>query len=249
MLDPQLVARLRVALISAAGGYLRNPVRAEFVTCAVCTTPVSGYAYCYPCNAGRAYGRLAADVVAPLVYAVAGRQSGYVMRTYKAQPPIDEHYGVVAMLVFLALSLHQECPGALAGRPVTHWATVPSLPAKPGEHPLHRIVSGVMPSNEVPLVAAADVANPRSTSSEHFHAALPIPAGSHVLLVDDTWTRGGHAQSAVLALRRAGATRVSVLVVARWIKENYGENAQFLRSISEIDYEPNICPWTGGTCP
>lgn len=90
MLEPQLVARLRAALISTAGGYLRNPIRKDFVTCAICTTPVSGYAYCYPCNESRAYGGLAADIVAPLAYAVAGRQSGYVMRTYKAQPPVDE---------------------------------------------------------------------------------------------------------------------------------------------------------------
>lgn len=57
------------------------------------------------------------------------------------------------------------------------------------------------------------------------------------------------SQSAVLALRRAGAVNVSVLVAARWVKENYGENAKFLRDIAEIDYDPEVCPWTGGNCP
>jgi hypothetical protein len=67
--------------------------------------------------------------------------------------------------------------------------------------------------------------------------------------MDDTWTSGGHAQSAVLALRKAHAAYVSVLVVARWVKEDFGDNAKFLRSLSDRDYDPDICPWTGGACP
>jgi hypothetical protein len=245
MLSPRLEARLRAALISAAGGYLRNPIRRKLVTCAVCTTPVAGRERCYPCGEGHQ----GADLVAPLTYAVAGRQSGYVMRAYKAEPPVDEHHRIVAMLVFLALSLHRDCPGSLLGRPVTHWATVPSLPARPGEHPLHRIAGSVLPAGEVPLIAAAKVRDRRSMDAGHFRAASQIPHDSHVLLMDDTWTTGGHARSAALALRTAGAARVSVLVVARWLNADHGDNARFLRGISENDYEPEICPWTGGNCP
>ena len=43
MLDQDAVARLSAALVSRAGGYLRNPVRQDHVTCVVCTTPVVGY--------------------------------------------------------------------------------------------------------------------------------------------------------------------------------------------------------------
>ena len=70
-----------------------------------------------------------------------------------------------------------------------------------------------------------------------------------MLLVDDTWARGGHAQSAVLALRAAGAARVSVLVAARWINEDFGGNAAFLRGLADRDYDPALCPWTGAACP
>ena len=76
-----------------------------------------------------------AHATAFLTYAVSGYQSGYVMRGYKAQQPVGEHVNIVAMLVWLALSMHQHCPARLGGMPVTHWATVPSLPAKPDEHP------------------------------------------------------------------------------------------------------------------
>jgi len=70
-----------------------------------------------------------------------------------------------------------------------------------------------------------------------------------VLLIDDTWTSGGHAHSAALSLRNAGAARVSVLVVARWLKEDYGNNKQFLADLAARDFDPRICPWTGGPCP
>jgi len=126
---------------------------------------------------------------------------------------------------------------------------VPSLPTKRGEHPLHRILSSSAPGAEVHLVAAANVQHPRDVNPEHFTTADRLPQGSHVLLIDDTWTGGGHAQSAALALRRAGATHVSLLVVARWIKEDFGDNANFLRELSGRDYDPYICPWTGGNCP
>jgi hypothetical protein len=248
MLDQEAVARLSAALVARAGGYLRNPVRQDHVTCPVCTTPVAGYERCFQCNRLRAYAGLA-DATAFLTYAVAGQQSGYVMRGYKAPWPVDEHVTIVALLILLELSMHSQCPGMLAGTPVTHWATVPSLPAKPGEHPLHRIVSTSAPGREVRLMAAASARRPRDVDPAHFSTDARLAQGSHVLLIDDTWTGGGHAQSAVLALRAAGATHMSVLVVARWIKEDFGDNAKFLRELAGRDYDPQVCPWTGGSCP
>jgi hypothetical protein len=265
MADPAALARLSAALVASAGGYLRNPVRQELHTCAVCATPVTGFRLCYQCQRRRGRTGLA-DATGFLAYAVAGRQSGYVMQGYKARPPVPEHRTIVTLLVLLGLARHAGCaepagcaahagsagrPGS-AGRasvPVTHWATVPSLPAQPGEHPLHAIVRRLAPGSEVALAAADEVEYSRDLAPGHFRAAAPLPAGAHVLLVDDTWARGGHAQSAALALRAAGASRISVLVAARWINEDFGGNAAFLRGLAERDYDPAICPWTGATCP
>jgi adenine/guanine phosphoribosyltransferase-like PRPP-binding protein len=69
-----------------------------------------------------------------------------------------------------------------------------------------------------------------------------MPPESHVLLIDDTWTTGGHAESAALALRKAGAAQVSALVVARWLKENYGDNKRFIADLATQDYDPSIRP-------
>ena len=82
LLDEAAVKRLTAALVSRAGGYLRNPVRERHVTCAVCATPVDDYWRCFQCNGHAVYSGLA-DATAFLTYAVGGQQSGYVMRGYK----------------------------------------------------------------------------------------------------------------------------------------------------------------------
>jgi hypothetical protein len=248
MPDVAAAARLRSALVSVGGGYLRNPVRQPGVTCADCATPVNGYQLCFRCKGHRAHSGLA-DAVAFLTYAVAGRKSAYVMRGYKAKPPVAEHRMVVGLLLLLALQEHTGCAGALAGLPVTHWAVVPSLPVKPGEHPLRGLVVNHAQGEELTLVAAADVQRPREVSPDHFVTGAKLAPRSHVMLIDDTWASGGHAQSAVLTLRTAGAEKVSVLVGARWINEEFGGNKEFVGRLAERDYDPAICPWTGGACP
>lgn len=248
MTDPGLVPRPDLMLTAIGGGYLRNPVRTRRVTCADCTTPVDGYKRCFACQSHHSRTGLA-DATAFLTYAVAGQKSGLVMRGYKASPPVAEHRQVVGLLLLVALEGHTQCIEALAASPVTHWAVVPSLPAKPYVHPLHGLVVGRAQGSEVPLVAAPSVPQPRVVNPDNFTCNVRIPGESHVLLIDDTWTSGGHAQSAVLALRKAGAVRVSVLVVARWLKEDYGDNKQFISDLATRDYDSSICPWTGGRCP
>ena len=239
--------RLTAALVSRAGGYLRNPVRQPYVTCSVCTEPVkNGWSTCYVCG-NRTAGGLA-DATAFITYAIGNSQSAYVMRAYKAQPPVEEHVWTVAVMVWLALSIHQYCPAKLAGMAVTHWATVPSLPAKPGEHCLHYLIRNIGLGAEARLLPATAVQRPRDLNPAHFVVDSGLPGGSHVLLIDDTWASGGHAQSAAIALHRAGAAKVSLLVVARWLNEGYGDNASFIRGL-HLDFNPAICPWTGAACP
>ena len=49
--------------------------------------PVDGYSRCAPCNSHwHQFGNRLADLVVCLSYAVAGRQSGLVMRQYKDNP-------------------------------------------------------------------------------------------------------------------------------------------------------------------
>ena len=107
MLDLTALHDFEDYLVAQAGGYLRNPIREDHVTCTVCTTPVDGYRHCYTCNSHiAAHDDQLADAVAPLTYAVAGTQAGYVMRGYKAGRPIEEHLTIVLMLTWLGITRH-----------------------------------------------------------------------------------------------------------------------------------------------
>lgn len=248
MPDPVAASYPDRLLLAVGGGYLRNPVRIPRVTCADCTAPVDGYERCFMCSRFRNVAKVA-DATAFLTYAVHGEESGHLMRGYKASRPVEKHRLVVGLLLRLALDGHTKCAARIAGRRVSHWSTVPSLPAKRTPHPLRGLVADRAPVTEAVLTAAASVQNPRALNSAHFTLGASLGEDSHVLLIDDTWTTGGHAQSAAMALREAGAARVSVLVVARWLREEYKGNRQFIADMRTRDYDPGICPWTGGECP
>ena len=72
---------------------------------------------------------------------------------------------------------------------------------------------------------------------------------AHVLVLDDTWAGGGHAQSAAGALKMAGASNVSVMVLARWVRLDYGDNLAWARRTLTRDFDADTCPFTGGDCP
>lgn len=244
---------LRIAeLAKAQLGYLRNTRRGLHETCQVCTAPIDdSYTVCYACSGHRAHPGIA-DRVGAVAYAWYGHQSGRIMEGYKGragQAVRHNDVSAVALLGLSAIGLHTTCAELLAGLPVTHWAVVPSLPRRDGDHPLQRVVRAFAPGVALPLIAATEASTPRALSAAHFRADR-VGKGSHVLILDDTWTTGGHAQSAALAVRAAGAQQVSILVLARWLKLGWPPTDAFLPSLMKgPDFDPAACPWTGDTCP
>ena len=55
--------------------------------------------------------------------------------------------------------------------------------------------------------------------------------GERVLLIDDTWTTGAHAQTAAAALLDNGASTVAALVIGRFINPGFGDNAARLAAV------------------
>lgn len=245
-----VLQQFRSALTRRAGAYLHNIIREDGVTCSVCAAPVDGYVRCAPCLQHRRspFGGGLADAVGALTYAIDQQQSGHLMYGYKSRRPIEEHVDVVAMLVMLGLSLHTSCVGTVVGMPVTHWAVVPSLRGRAGPHPLRRLALPAAPGQELVVGAAGAVADPRSVRPANF-VVPPVGPEAHVLVLDDTWTSGGHAQGCAAAVRAAGAAKVSVLAVARWIDPAWGDNETWIRRRLTQDYRPEVCPWTGQACP
>lgn len=252
-------AALQRQLVITAGGFLRNLVTDG--TCVRCFTPTHSLPLCPPCVTNLASvpatGRLP-DAIGFMTYASREapiEQSGRVMHGYKARDGLVSPNAIrtVSLLTALGLQGHRHCPGRLVGAPVTRWATVPSLPPKPGDHPLNTIVRPLAnrPDAEICLRGIDNPGNPRDLRATNFTVQTPIPAGTHVLLIDDTWTSGGHAQSAALALRAAGAAHVSLLALARWLRVPWeATTTTWMKThFAGADYDPTICPWTRGPCP
>jgi hypothetical protein len=230
--------------------FLRNIVRAPARTCGVCATPVDGHALCWRC---RDHQRISgvADLVAPLAYAIDGTESAVLLRNYKDHPLRRERErcaSVVGELLGLGISLHERCLGALVGQPVSTRVVIPSLTSRIGVHPMVSIAETLGVSGDVALRPAIDARCDRVVDSEKF-TVHGVVAGQHVLVVDDVWTTGSNAQSAALALRRAGAGVVSVMVVARWLSPRHPLSANFIRGWLGEDYDPLVCPVTGHRCP
>lgn len=130
------------------------------------------------------------------VYAPYFTQAYTLMRGYKAAAPGPSQTVTMKMLLGLALRGHVECVMKLGGGQPIRWAVVPSIGPREGEHPLHAIVTSltVQPNQEVVLRAAPKVRVARSFSPEH--SVVEGPVAGHVLLLDDSWVTGAHAQSA-----------------------------------------------------
>ncbi|WP_188830536.1 phosphoribosyltransferase [Nocardia camponoti] len=196
-----------------------------------------------------------ADIVVPLTYGIAGSQSGLMMRQYKDDSSAavrERHALILSWLLAVGINLHQRCISRLVGQPITQMLTIPSSGGRQGVHPFFRIASELKAVTASPALSRTGIpVGSREVTIDRF-AIEPESSrfdGQHVLLLDDTWTTGSRTQSAVLRLRAAGAEHVSVMVGARWIEPKYADNSAFIASRLTADYDPHICPVTGGVCP
>jgi hypothetical protein len=245
-------AQVRNALVQAAGGLLCNVIRQPRITCRVCAAPVDGFDRCWRCEQARRIGGVA-DVVAPLSYAIAGTPSAALVRDYKNHPMrrVREcHSAVINALVRLGITRHERCIGCATGVPVSCRLVIPSLTSRPGRHPFAELAHMVnAASDAVALMPAPDAKCDRAINDKFVLQPATRLDGQHVLILDDVWTTGSTAQSAALAVRRAGAAAVSVMVIGRWLSPDRQVTANFIETRLHRDYDPDICPVTGGECP
>jgi hypothetical protein len=207
------------ALAVKRAGPLTDPAAAGAGLCATCRAPVrGGYTRCFTCalHAETAPGLLA-DVVAPAAYARKGSQFARDLWMYKSGRPGAREAGQ-ALLALLVVFLHDYGQRAWqrAGMAApTHACVVPSCRGRQRPHPLQALASGylTLPWVSLGTQPGADRWD-RALDPDRFAAATPLP-GAAVLLLDDTWTSGSSAQSAVIALKRAGARRVAAVVLGR----------------------------------
>ena len=201
------LAQVKQSLLTNAGGYLRNTVPIAGETCTKCrgSWMREGDHTCYQCEFK--YDSSTADLVGSMVYAVKDSQSNKMMRSYKDTPPSTAMMQRVTSLVTLGVKAHFDCAGKLLGGDPTKWATVPSTKMIGSIHPLRAKILTPMLGEQHEIEVVATEAAKGKTDSERreldtslYQVTTEIPAGTQVLLIDDTWTTGGHIQSVAKAL-------------------------------------------------
>jgi hypothetical protein len=179
-----------------------------------------------------------------VTYAWSGSQAGRMMHAYKANGATSHE--LVSSLLTYAVVAHWDCIATHTGSHPDGWAYVPSLAGRRGRHPLEQIASGFMSRVPDVRLSANDFRdNPRAFNAAHFTVAPT--AARHVLLLDDTWTTGGHLQSASAALKAEGVQQVTGLAIARWLDPGWSTTKTFIDELAQ-DFEPALCPYTGARC-
>lgn len=197
--------------------YLTPAIQMPGLNCTHCRGGKNGsYETCYTC--GHKYREsMWPDALGFGIFARADRQSGSVMQRYKGSQHSQEHRNIVRALAVLGMWRAQQNFNIDA---VTF---VPSLRGRQGSHPLEQILKEATSKLEIStpvenfLTPNPNAVGPREYRPENFHFDTGAVREKSVLIVDDTWTSGGHMLSAIGALRAGGADRVYALALARWL--------------------------------
>lgn len=237
-------------LAAPYGNFLVPVPRAGFDVCAVCHSQVNiGYATCYPCNtATMALGQTVADAVAFVSLAPRRGQMARELYTYKDERLSDRlrarQVAGLGAVLWKWLSLHEPCLARAVGRDeFTMITTVPSTSGR-NVHPLRDVVSRVVEGADLRYrdslrVRRSDL-DQRAQAVDRFACDSDL-SGEHVLVIDDTWTTGAHAQSASAALKAASADSVGVLAIGRWINPGYRDTAEWLNRHQAGGWDWSTC--------
>lgn len=184
-----------------------------------------------------------ADIVVPVSYSVTGTGYARTLWLYKSDAP-DRDAARRALRAMLLVFLHDHgrCIWTRARMVApTHVAVVPSGRGRPGPHPLRTLVQPYLALPWADLaVCAREPVQPRDLDPGRFRAPARL-AGAGVLLLDDTWTSGSSAQSAAIALKRAGARRVAVVTLGRHVNPRERSAGQRAAALAGRSFRPDLC--------
>lgn len=177
----------------------------------------------------------------PISYAVKGTAFAGDLWRYKSWPAPDASARASLLALLLAfLNDHGSCIWRHAAMPPPgRLAVVPTGCGRPGPHPLSRLVSPYLRLPPVPL-AIRPGRQGRDLDLNRFQAGR-IPAGTGVLLLDDSWVSGASAQSAAAALKLAGAGRVAVVVLGRHINPADPGAGPLIARLAPARYDRSAC--------
>lgn len=184
-----------------------------------------------------------ADIVVPVSYSVAGTGCARALWLYKSDASgrdAARQALCAALLVFL--HDHGRCVWTRARMAApTHVTVVPSGRGRPGTHPLRTLVQPYLALPWADLaVCAGEPVQPRDLDPGRFRARARL-TGASVLLLDDTWTSGSSAQSAAIALKRAGARWVAVVILGRHVNPRERTAVSLAAAPTGRPFRPDLC--------
>jgi predicted amidophosphoribosyltransferase len=202
--------------------------------CADCFDLTDGGTRCNHCSHDGGW----VDTMAPISYSIGGEQLNHALGGYKryAEPAGRYLTAGLAAVLWRHVGDHEGCLARAAGVDAFDVVTtVPSSDAgRDGTHPLHRLVGELVkplaPRYERLLGRTDAAATAHQFSAERYAASRAL-RGRAVLLIDDTWTTGANARSAAAALKAAGAERVAVVAIGRYVNRGWSHNDGQLRRL------------------
>lgn len=180
------------------------------------------------------------SAMVPISYAVAGGALHRGLADYKraAEPAVPYLLREIARMLSGFLSEHERCVARAAGVEAFHSViVVPSTHGHPeAVHPLRQIVadhvSETSGRHSDALAASGARCTPHTFDPRRFVGTRRLD-GQAVLLIDDVWTTGATAQSAAAVLRRAGASRVAIVAIGRYVNGYWGGIAGRLAGLQQ----------------
>lgn len=220
--------------------------------CAVCWTAVSpDFRLCFQCNQARSSFRQGlADAVVPVALAVKREQLAHELWHYKYDVDGNVRFRLttrLAAILWRFLGQHETHIAEAVGTPEFNIVTtVPGTQPREEVHPLEHIVGklvGQTKDRYEPLLVRGrgSAAAKHSLAADRYAAARSLLDGPRVLLIDDTWTTGGNAQSAALALRSAGAEKVAIVVIGRHFDRAFGDCETYYRQARSTSFTWDAC--------
>lgn len=210
------------------------PISASDV-CSVCHSVVEGWPECFKRHeAITILGSGAADAVAFVSLAPNTEQMGRELFSYKnLRTPerlrAQKTAGLAAVL-WKWLNRHEACLARQVG--IERFDLITTVRARAAGPPTRsstssRVSSRTQPSDTRTCSPSTGRTYPRRCAPDRYacHTAL---FGQYVLVIDDTWTTGAHAQSASAAVKAAGAAGAGIVAIGRWVTPDYRDHGAWL---------------------
>ncbi|MGE5283247.1 MAG: hypothetical protein ACM3N0_13185, partial [Chloroflexota bacterium] len=191
------------------------------------------------------------DAMVPITYSEHLGQMHLALRNYKDanSTAIRRHDSIrLAAILWRFLRDHESCVAHAVDTDGFDLVTIvpSSKPERDKHSPFAELTGWIEPIKERlqrTLEPTGEVEG-REFDSNRYRAIADL-ADKSVLLLDDTWTAGGHAQSAAHALTAAGAQKVALVVIGRHVRRDYEPVQGSGESCGDIlDALPESFDWT-----